>query len=147
MPTGVVIGIVFIWVVIVAAALAGAWGLVLWFRNTEREHAGWDERQSTLEEILWQQRNEKRRCPHCRGTRCWDFRHNGRTCEKDPTEADGSTDHLMGRHGVYTVQAAPSGYWPLPKTLAARVHRDLWAKVAGHCQIALARPVGVGALP
>ncbi len=106
-----------------------------------QESPGWE--QSDLRQMLHEQSKEAIRCPGCRGTRCYDWKRNGRSCEHNPTTAE-ETGNLLGKHTKYGVKAVPAGWWPLPKTHMARTARGrvLWAKVADHCQISLARPVG-----
>lgn len=140
MPTGIAFIFAFLGVVTI---LGGLVALFFIARELLAEiQQGSNLTYSTMELFLFRQAQEKEkvRCPHCGGTRCWDVRREGRPCGDNPTEAKTAASYLVGEHSLHGVKEAVAGWWPLPRTLAARTRPDLWRKVAGHCQIALARP-------
>lgn len=148
MPTPILMMFMFLLAVAVAAGVALVFtvGREFWAEATEPA-SGWDDT-PTGELAMWvtQDRKEKLRCPSCQGTQCWDWRRNNQKCGDNPTVAEPNPDYLTGRHYHSSVQPAASGWWPNPRSHAARVRPYLWRKVADHCQIALVRPVAV-ALP
>lgn len=149
-------------VVIIAAAVI-LFGLMfavlaflvqLWFeRQDEKQNhtPGWDEQDTDELQIMhseaqlerFEAQRERETCPNpnCKGTRCYDWRRNGRSCAENPTEADGKNDYLVGRHDRFAVVRVASNWWPNPKSRYGRTRPDLWKRVAGHCQIALHGPV------
>lgn len=149
-PTGVSIIFFAILALILGAAVVAAVMVAreLWSERSDRR-PGWDlQPTSELAVMQWEQRKERARCPvgrdGCGGTRCWDWRRNHRPCGDNPTLAEDSPDPLsLGMHHHHTVLKAAPGWWPVPKTRAGRRNPHLWRKVAAHCQVSLARPVGV----
>lgn len=135
--------IVFTFWMVISALLVGVayWLAMYWLEESasDPETAGWDRGYSSDFRYMVSESQRHSPCPHCKGIRCWDWRFNGKTCEKSPTRAEFSSV-LMGQHGQYTVKPAVAGWWPLPKTVFGKVRRDLWAQVANHCQISLAKP-------
>lgn len=126
--------------------VAGATALffVIWeFIAESQEDNGGEYSNAELFRLRQKQEKDRVRCPDCHGTRCWDYRREDRRpCGNNPTTSDTEAEYLVGRHAEFGIQRAVEGWWPLPKTLAARVRPQLWARVAGHCQVALTRPVG-----
>lgn len=139
---GIIAGTVFMYV------LARAWLLE---QREERLNPTpeWDA--SARVELLMmrhQQEKDRKRCPGCNGTRCYDWNEEGRSCAENPTVADGTgRDPLReGRHQQGKVRLVPDGWWPIPQTLMGRTHPHLWALVADHAQILVTCPRKV-ALP
>lgn len=101
--------------------------------------AGWDmDATGRVNLMMWrhEQEKDKKRCPGCGGTRCWDWTREGRSCEENPTLSGSTTDPFAeGRHNKHTVKLVPDGWWPLPKSRFARMRPHLWAMVADHAQI------------
>lgn len=116
-----------------------------WFERLDErrnQQRGWHEQDTDELQIM---RNEAQReretCPSCKGTRCWDWRREGRQCAENPTEADGNNDYLVGRHDRFAMVPVAMNWWPHPKSRFGRTRPDLWKRVAGHCQIPLHGPV------
>lgn len=143
MPVGFSLILTIFGVVIILGGVAAIFFIVRELMAEAKDGNSHEYSNEDLFKLRQAQEKEKVRCPYCRGTRCWDFRRDRRPCGDSPTESSSSASYLVGHHSVYGLQKAVDGWWPLPKTLTARLHPQLWAKVAGHCQVALARPVGV----
>jgi len=92
------------------------------------------------------QEKDKKRCPGCGGTRCYDWVRNGRSCTEPPTLSPGVDSRSQGKHRHGLVKLVPDGWWPLPRTTMARLKPHLWEKVADHAQIVVT-PQRVVALP
>lgn len=147
MPTGFSLILAIFGIALLAGGVAVVFFLFREFFAETQDDNSHEYDPADLFRLRQAQEKDKVRCPDCGGTRCWDVRRNGRPCGNNPTESTTVAEYLVGRHSVHGLQAAVAGWWPLPKTLAARVNPDLWAKVAGHCQVALTRPVGAAVLP
>lgn len=149
MPTEILIVLLFLTCLISIGMFAGIKAFLLEYREEQRHPVpAWDAT-ATQELHLWrrEQQREQERCPGCQGTRCWDWRREGRSCKENPTTASPDPDPLkQGRHHVFTLRPVPSGWWPIPRTRMARLNPHLWAKVADHCQIPVVYP-RVVALP
>lgn len=140
--TEIIIGTILVFMLIVAGLITG---VVLFFREYWEEKlvpvVGWDQGDTVALQVMrHEQEREKRVCPGCKGTRCWDWNRNHRSCEGNPTLAADEDILAVGRHNKFGIKLVPAGWWPLPRTRMARLKPHLWAKVADHAQILVTVP-------
>lgn len=149
MPIAMIIGLVALAVLIVTGLGIGTYLFTRQLLDEKRNPVPEWDRHATQELHLWlrEQEKDKKRCPDCQGTRCWDYTRNERGCGESPTLADSPPNILaQGRHHFHTIIKVPAGWWPLPRTRMGRLNPELWRKVADHAKIPVVYP-RVCALP